>query len=79
MELILRSCFLVGARAHNLIERNLTEETFENKNNAISLLPIHPLSRRASTFQCVCTVGFFYQPKFDAIGRQRSDDRPGQY
>lgn len=85
MELILRPCFLAGARALDLIshsewkpqkqrERKQLEKTYANLT-----LNFHPLTRRSPTFQCECAVGFFYKPKFDSVGRKRCDDRPGQY
>ena len=79
MELILRSCLLVGVRALDLIQRNLTEEIFDNNKNANLTLNFYPLTRRSPTFQRERAVGFFYQPKFDSVGRKRCDDRPGQY
>ena len=85
MELILRSCFLVGGRAHNLIsysqwkpQKQIQRKQLE-KNYANLTLNFYPLTRHSPTFQRQRAVGFFYQPKFDSVGRKRCDDRPGQY
>ena len=49
------------------------------KNYANLTLNFHPLTRSSPNFHRERAVGFFYQPKFDSVGRKRCDDRPGQY